>query len=186
MKSPPQVSVRAWHILSIIYGFADASGRGFGSTVLGKNGTRYRIGVGDKDTEEESSNFRQFENVVLTLEKEGEDGGMKDSLVLLFTDNSTVEAALYKGNSSSPKLFGLVLRIKKLELHSGARFLVSHCAGTRMMEEGADGTSRGHLREGVAIGESMLDFIPLHLSAIERTTYSRVRTLAPFMVGKRC
>jgi hypothetical protein len=30
LKSPPQVSVRAWHILFIIYGFADASGRGFG------------------------------------------------------------------------------------------------------------------------------------------------------------
>jgi hypothetical protein len=35
---------------AILYGFVDASGQGFGSTVLGKDGTCFQIGVWDKDT----------------------------------------------------------------------------------------------------------------------------------------
>jgi hypothetical protein len=38
-ESPPKVNIRARLIIMIIYSFVDASGRGFGSTVLGKDGT---------------------------------------------------------------------------------------------------------------------------------------------------
>jgi hypothetical protein len=38
-----------------------------------------------------------------------------------------------------------------------------------MIAEGADGTSRGHLKEGVTIGENMLDFVPWNLSALDRS-----------------
>ena len=38
----------------------------------------------------------------------------------------------------------------------------------RMIEQGTDGLSRGDLLEGVMKGQSMLDFIPLNESAIER------------------
>ena len=37
-----------------------------------------------------------------------------------------------------------------------------------MILQGADGLSRGDMYEGVMRGDNMLDFIPLHLSAIER------------------
>jgi hypothetical protein len=163
------VDVRARLIITILYGFADASGRGFGSTVLGEDGTRYRIGVWDPDTEDESSNFREFENVVETLEEEAKGGHLKGAVIHLCTDNSTVEAALYKGNSSSRKLFELVLRLRTLEMQESVRILVSHVSGERMKAEGTDGTSRGQLREGVCIGARMLDFIPWNLSAIDRT-----------------
>ena len=167
--APPEVTVRCLKIFTILYGFGDASGKGFGSTVLGSDGTRYRIGVWDRSTEDESSNFREFENVVLALEEEAEQGRLKDSLFYFFTDNSTVEAALYKGNSTSEKLFELVVRFRKLEMVTGARFVISHVSGKRMIAEGTDGTSRGQLKEGVTIGENMLDFIPLNVPALDRT-----------------
>jgi hypothetical protein len=47
----------------------DASGKGFGSTVLGKNGIRYRIGTWEADAEDASSNFREFKNVVCALKR---------------------------------------------------------------------------------------------------------------------
>jgi hypothetical protein len=47
-----------------LYGFADASGHGFGSIVLDKDGIHYRIrGVWDKDTEDDSLDFWGFEDI---------------------------------------------------------------------------------------------------------------------------
>jgi hypothetical protein len=40
-EAPLEVSVRCWIIYEIRYGFADTSGKGFGSTILGKDSTRY-------------------------------------------------------------------------------------------------------------------------------------------------
>jgi hypothetical protein len=168
-SAPPLVNVRCAVVFAIIYGFADASGKGFGSTVLGKDGTRYRIGLWDKDTEDETSNFREFENVVQSLEEEASTGNLQGAEIYLCTDNSTVEAALYRGTSSSEKLFDLVVRVRTLELKEQARFVVSHVSGKRMMAEGTDGTSRGHFKEGVSIGENMLTFLPWNESALERT-----------------
>ena len=44
-----------------------------------------------------------------------------------------------------------------------------HIAGTRMIEEDADGLSRGCLSEGVMRGVNMSKFIPLHFTAFERS-----------------
>ena len=41
-------------------------------------------------------------------------------------DNSTVEVVFYNGNSSSEKLYDLVVRVKSLELRQGARFFITH------------------------------------------------------------
>jgi hypothetical protein len=169
-KEPTQRLIRSSRVYTILYGFADASGSGFGSTVLGKDGIRYRIGTWDADTQDESSNFREFENVVETLEEEARLGHLKKALIFLCTDNSTVEAALVKGNSSSRKLFELVLRVRCLEMREGAHIVVSHVSGERMKAQGTDGVSRGQLKEGVSIGADMLSFIPFQLSAIQRSS----------------
>jgi hypothetical protein len=51
-----------------------------------------------------------------------------------------------------------------------SQLVLSHVAGTRMIAVGGDGVShRGLLNEGVMAGEDILSFIPLHLSAIERS-----------------
>ena len=38
-----------------------------------------------------------------------------------------------------------------------------------MIEQGTDGISRGNLMEGVMTGKSMLSFVPIHLTAMERS-----------------
>jgi hypothetical protein len=95
-KAPTQVLLGATKVYTIIYGFADASGSGYGSTVLLGGGIHYRIGTWGSDSEDDSSNFREFENVVDTLRKEAEAGALKDALISLCTNNSTVESALVK------------------------------------------------------------------------------------------
>ena len=69
----------------------------------------------------------------------------------------------------SKKLFELVLRLKKLELFIGSIIHFVHVSGHRMIAQGTDGTSRGDLGEGVMKGQSMLSFVPLHLTALERS-----------------
>ena len=46
--------------------------------------------------------------------------------------------------------------------------MVSHVNGTIMISQGTDGVSRGSLKEGFLLGESMLNFCPWHLNALER------------------
>jgi hypothetical protein len=111
-KHPPEVMIWTLKVYNIIYGFGDASGKGFGSTVTSKLGTKYQIGIWALGAEGNSSNWRELENVVEALEEEAACGNLKGAVVFMFTDNSTCEAALYKGNSSSPKLFDLVLRFR--------------------------------------------------------------------------
>ena len=166
--SPPVVHMRSKSVYMIRYGFADASGSGFGSTFTNDSGINYRMGVWGPDEDNESSNWKEFCNVVEALEQESKNGNLQGSLVILAVDNSTVESCLYKGNSKSEKLYDLIVRFKYMELHSGARFIVSHVAGERMRAQGTDGVSRGNFKEGVSIGEAMLSFCPWHLSALDR------------------
>jgi hypothetical protein len=71
LGKPPEVQARRHQVHLLLYGFADASGGGLGSTVtiLGV-GVRCRVGVWGKDDEFESSNYKEFENVVMTVEEE--------------------------------------------------------------------------------------------------------------------
>jgi hypothetical protein len=167
-KIPGEVLLRAARVYTIIYGFADASGSGFGSTIMLDGGIHYRIGTWGPD-EDETSNFREFENVVDALREEGEAGHLQDACIFMCTDNSTVEAALVKGNSSSEKLFELTLEVRRLEMKHRAKVIVSHVAGERMKDQGTDGVSRGQLREGVSAGKAMMTYIPFHLDSIQRS-----------------
>jgi hypothetical protein len=102
-------------------------------------------------------------------EEEATEGYLTNSLVHLFTNNSTVESCLYKGNSSSVKLFRLMVQMRKLEMTHNAKIVVSQVSGKRMIKEGTDGVSRGQLRKGVTMGESMLSFIPLNEDPLDQT-----------------
>jgi hypothetical protein len=58
-----------------VYGYADASGGGFGSTLGTDDSTSYTHGIWDVDEGGMSSNFRELSNlVVTTLEQEMETG----------------------------------------------------------------------------------------------------------------
>jgi hypothetical protein len=54
-------------------------------------------------------------------------------------------------------------------MRNNAQVLILHVWGERMKAQGTDGVSCGQLKEGVMTGQSMLSFIPFHLSAIERS-----------------
>jgi hypothetical protein len=166
--APPLVVIRSSLVYKIFYGFGDASGKGFGSTMLSKRGIKYRIGLWGDDEESETSNWKEFQNQVEALEEEAREGHLTNAMVFFFTDNSTVEACLYKGNSSSPKLFKLMVRMRKLEMTYNVKVVISHVSGKRMIKEGADGVSRGYLREGVTAGESMLGYIPTDEGPLSR------------------
>ncbi|KAL7557428.1 hypothetical protein ACA910_015263 [Epithemia clementina (nom. ined.)] len=74
--------------------------------------------------------------------------------IFMFTDNSTSESAFNKGTSKSKLLFDLALRLRKLEMEGNNYMWV---AGTRMIDLGTDGLSRGDLMNGVLGGGDMLD-----------------------------
>ena len=88
--------------------------------------------------------------------------------IFMFTDNSTAEAAYWKGTSKSRRLFDLVLQLKKLELEQDIILHVIHISGKRMIAEGADGILRGDHSEGVMAGTPITNFVPLHLDPLQR------------------
>lgn len=168
-ETPPWRFVRGGKACIVQYGFADASKSGFGATFeTDSDTTWYRLGVWGDDEREESSNYRELNNLVETLESRVADNGLSGLEIFLFTDNSTAERAFYKGSSTSKKLFELVLRLRQLELHQGCIIHFIHVSGTRMIAQGTDGLSRGDAQEGVMRGEAIHSFIPLHLSCLDR------------------
>ena len=94
---------------------------------------------------------------------------LKDCEVFV-TDNSTAEGAYCKGNSSSQSLFELVVvRLRNLGMNSRFILHVIHMSVKQMIAQGTDGLSRWDHLEGVMQGRSIIDFIPLHLSALDRS-----------------
>lgn len=169
-----------------MYGFIDATGAGFGSLVerpgnrqrpgdrafdgMGPNNAKVRVryGLWGKDMKGSSSNLRELRNLVETVEDEVKNGAMRDTELFIFTDNCLAESAFYNGTSSSKLLFELVLRLRLLEMEGGLRLHVVHVAGTRMQAQGTDGLSRGSLMEGIMAGHTMMEFVLLAETALER------------------
>ena len=109
---------RGNHIGAVKIGFGDASGTGFGSSWESKKGISFHVGTWGEDMNEESSNLRELKNLVDTLEAMGnQDEGLQGLEVFMFPDNNTAESAFHNGSSKSKKLFELVLRVRKLEMH---------------------------------------------------------------------
>jgi hypothetical protein len=105
------------------------------------------------------------------LKEEANQGHLCNALIFLCTNNSTMESALVKGNSSSQKLFDLVLEVRHLKMQKGMQIIVSHILGEQMKAQGTNGGgSRGQVKEGVSTGVDMLSFIPFQLTAIQQST----------------
>ena len=69
-------------------------------------------------------------------------------------------------------------------MRTGCNVLVSHVAGKCMIAQGTDGVSRGNLLEGVMSGKPMAEFLPFHLSVLDRAL-----DLLPWVkswLGKSC
>jgi hypothetical protein len=174
-------------VIIALYGFGDASGEGFGGTLLTPEGIRYWYGLWGRDVSHQSSNFREMHNLVDLVDLELRDDFMTlsrlvqsvDDIMMeesapstelfLFTDNSVAEGAFFRGTSANPKLFSLILQLRKLEMHQSLWLHVIHVSGQRMIAQGTGGLSRGDLDMGVMEGTAMLSFIPLHLGALDRS-----------------
>jgi hypothetical protein len=114
-------------------------------------------------------NWRELNNLVEALERIFKTHDLGGCEFFMFTDNSTAEAAYWKGTSKSRKLFELVLRLKKLEVKYDIILHVIHVSGKRMITQGTDGLSRGDRSQGLMQGLPMTAFIPLHIDPFERS-----------------
>jgi hypothetical protein len=103
---------------------------------------------------------------VTTLEAEGNRGNLDGAVVVMCTDYSSTESAANRASSTSPNFYRLAVRLRALQFRHGAQFIVSDVAGERMKDQGTDGVSQGHLKEGIAVRGSMIKFIPFHKSAL--------------------
>jgi len=162
---------RAWPSSTAVafYGFGDASGSGFGTTLqMLDGGLLYRHGQWSTEQSEKSSNYRELNNLLLGIEESMDQGVLQGGELFMFTDNSTPESSFHKGTTSSRTLFELILRLRRLQMHRDLTLHVLHVSGTCMQAQGTDGLSRGCLDEGVLAGSVMLGFVPLHLSAADQ------------------
>jgi hypothetical protein len=159
---PPLRVVRPAHNVHVYYGFGDASGKQFGTTLsLGydcrgklsstredSQGICFLVGLWSVDKQLESLNYKELRNLVDTVSGEAKAGRMRDCKFFLFTDILTAEGCIYQGNSKSRNLHGLVLPLHTLEMLYGMTIHVVHILGKRMIAQGTDGCLRGSLLEG--------------------------------------
>jgi hypothetical protein len=155
---------------TVMYGFGDASKQGFGASVeLADGSVMWRAGEFTSLVQENSSNYRELLNLVEYIEAINAKGLLDGCELFMFTDNSTAEAAYFKGTSSSELLFELVLRLRVVQMAGNCMLHMIHVAGTRMIWQGTDGLSRGDRNSGIMTGNSMTSFLPLHLPADQRS-----------------
>ncbi len=148
----------------------DASSTGFGGSFALPDGSIYfRQGIWGHDSDSDSSNFRELQNLVESLEDSIIVGDSQNSEIFVFTDNSTAQGAFYKGNTPSRPLFELILHLRCIEMQAAIKLFVIHVAGSRMISQGTDGLSRGNLSKGIFAQSSISLHIPLHLSALDRS-----------------
>ena len=101
--------------------------------------------------------------------KEAIQGRLCHEVVFMFTDNSAVESAFAKGNTPVKALFELIEKIKRAMIKFSFQLCIIYIARSRIIEQGTDGVSRGDLPHH-SLGKSLRLFVPLHLSAIERSS----------------
>ena len=164
-RAPVRVTKTGW----VGYGMGDASGDGFGAALFVEGELLFRYGQWTTAVSEASSNYRELSNLLDTVEKYHQEGKLEGAEIFLLTDNLVAENAFYKGTSSSPTLFQLILRLRKIELEGNMKLHVIHVAGTRMIISGVDALSRGETSKGVMEGKNILSFFPFHESATSRS-----------------
>jgi hypothetical protein len=133
-EEPPRRKARLGKAARAVCGFGDASKDGFGASIdIDGKGVVWRSGVWNVSIREESSNFREFRNLVESIERFVASDDLRGHELFMFTDNSTAESPFFKGTSSSEKLFDLVLRLRKIEMEGNLTIYLIHVAGTRMI-----------------------------------------------------
>jgi hypothetical protein len=153
----------------VAYGAGDASGEGFGAHIhpLGLP-PLLRHGFWCTEESEQSSNWRELRNLVDAVRVEAESGRLAGRELWLATDNTTAAAAYHRGAAGTPKLHQLATELRMLTLVGNFVLNIFHVAGTRMIEIGVDGLSRGEKHIG-ALADTPQSAAPLHLSPTQRS-----------------
>ena len=107
--------------------------------------------------------------MVDSIETLAKSGVICKSLMFMFTNNSTAEAAVNKGNSPSRKLHELVVRLRHLQMKYCFELYVTHVSGTRMIDQGTDGLSRGSVNTLGLNSQALRKHVPLNQRALERS-----------------
>jgi hypothetical protein len=125
-----------------------------------------------------SSNYREFYNLVLRIKMFFKEGLIaRGTEIFIFTDDFVTLQCFFKGTSNSPLLFELVLRLRTPEMKGDLLIHLIWVAGTRMIEQGTDGLSRGDLSNGVMAGDTIVLHVPLNKDAFSRSAGLRDRLL---------
>ena len=111
-RVPTRVKKNGW----VGYGMSDASRDGFGAAFYIDGAFFFRYEQWVSSISEESSNYREFRDLVEALKKDYREVKLTDCEVFLLTDNLVAEHFFFKGSPSSETLLKLVLRLRKLEL----------------------------------------------------------------------
>src|SRR6056300_31347 len=168
-STPIQRRVRSKRGRKVIYCFGDASSSGFGITLEIENRIYYEYGQWSSRADDKSSNWREATNLLEGLRRAIDDHKLSGLEIFIFTDNSTAETTYWKGSSKNKELSRIVLEMRKLEMENDLILHVIHVSGTRMIQQGTDGISRADHSNGVMSGDNMVQHIPLHLDAIQRS-----------------
>ena len=96
-------------------------------------------------------------------------GHLLNTLLFLFIDSSTTEAAVAKGNSPSPHLFELIIKWKGAKMRYGFRSHVIYILGTRMIYQKTNGASRGRTKCAKVLSKPIRKFASNYLKAFERS-----------------
>jgi hypothetical protein len=150
------------------YGFGYASGEGRGGQ-LDPTDLIARIEIAFWRTEdsEKSSNNREMKNCYKFLKREADALRLTGREVWLCTENEVTERAYYKGLSSSKDLFEIILKIRLLAIKFQFLLHLPHIAGTRMIQSGVDGLSRGEILLG-QLQTPIEELMIFHRSPFER------------------
>lgn len=169
VEEPPMQRYRAERVATVCYLLGDASGSGFGSIFVEGEEAEWQTGTCSDAWKEETSNFREANNITTRLEEMAKKQDLNGVEIFLLTDNLVFEGCFYKGHSSSEKLSDIILRLRILERDHSLVLHVIHVSGKRMKDSGVDALSRGDNSEGIMKGEDPLKFVPLNLGADERS-----------------
>jgi hypothetical protein len=158
----------------VAYGASDASGEGFGGRVeevdgaTGDDVQTFFYGYWGDATDSSTSNWREMRAVVDRITTDALSGKLAGRELWFATDNEVLERAFHKGYSSSDLLYGMVEDLWSLCVRGNFILRIVHIAGTRMIDLGVDGLSRGDI-EFAPLATSLRSQIPLNLSPLERS-----------------
>ena len=100
------------------------------------DGVRFQIGLWTAEEENESSNYKEIQNLVDTVKAKARAGRLQGCKFFLFMDNSTAESCYHRGSSKSKQLNLFVLELRMLEMEFDLTIHIVHISGKRLMAQG--------------------------------------------------